>query len=434
MLDSYNLPSLTLGRLQATPCWPYLDGYTDWLTEQHYKPSVIQLYLYGIVPLGSWLEQKRLEPTIFDCAALERFRRDRDAVGQLRHTGGKIKAAFVGALRFHQHLAASGVVAAEDRSWRARFLHREFEHWMRTHRGVGESTLRGYAPFESALLDRLGEDPARYTAATLRQFILAVGDRSSVGTAKMAATSVRALLRFLVATEQCSSALPSAIPRFASWRLAPLPTYLASADVEQLITSCAECPSTARRDRAVLLLLWRLALRAGDVADLELTDIDWRDARIRLAGKNRREVWLPLAQDVGDAIVDYLQAERPSINSQHLFLTTKAPFSSLHSSCVSSIVRRAIDRCDIDSPARGAQLLRRSAATDMLRQGATLAQIGSVLRHASVETTQLYAKVDQELLLGVAASWPVSATPPVTGPDPAAKTAASFVSREAGSC
>jgi len=214
-----------------------------------------------------------------------------------------------------------------------------------------------------------------------------------------------------------------------------LPSTLPAADVERLIASCAERPLTARRDRAVLLLLWRLALRAGDVAALELADIDWREGRIKVTGKNRRAIWLPMAQDVGDALVDYLRNERPDVDTQRVFLKSIAPLEALQPRVVSWIVRRAIVRTGIEALAGGAHLLRRSAASEMLRHGATLEQIGTVLRHESVQTTQLYAKVDQELLLGVAPPWPSAA--PVQEPgavDRAHTRAASSGSPRPGTC
>lgn len=159
------------------------------------------------------------------------------------------------------------------------------------------------------------------------------------------------------------------------------------------------------------MLMWSLALRAGDIANLELKDIDWTEARIRFSGKNKREVWLPLTQDVGDAVIDYLQNERPDINCTRVFVKSIAPSGPVDKCTVSWIVRRALKRTGIKAEAFGAHLIRRSAATDMLRQNASLAQIGSILRHENLQTTQLYAKLDQELLLGVAVPWPSSIEP-----------------------
>lgn len=408
MLKTYVASPVTLGRLQATRCWLYLDGYTDYLASRHYSPASIQLYLLGIPPLGRWLSKNDVPISEFDQDALDAYQRSRASVGQLRHRSGKIKMAFRGAQHLHEYFLALGVVRALPGPTVRPLLH-SFEQWMTTHRGVRAVTLRGYAPVIEKLLDRLGEDPARYTAKPLRRFVLDEADRGGIATAKATTTSVRAFLRYLGATGQCDSALLGAVPAIADWRLASLPRYLASADIHRLIASCDGMRLTARRDRSVLLLLWRLALRAGDVANLRLTDIDWQAGRIRLAGKNRREIWLPLPQDVGEALVDYLQNERPAIDSVYVFAKSIAPAGPITAHVVSSIVRRAIERVGIETPSRGAHLLRHSAATAMLRNGASLSQIGSLLRHESLETTRLYAKVDRDSLLDVTAPWPAPA-------------------------
>jgi site-specific recombinase XerD len=156
----------------------------------------------------------------------------------------------------------------------------------------------------------------------------------------------------------------------------------------------------------VLLLLARLGLRAGDVAGLTFDEIDWAGARVRVAGKGRREDWIPLPQDVGDAILRYLEEARPRVPSRAVFLTTRAPTVPISRWVVSTLVRRAIQRAGVRSPSHGAHVLRHSVATTMLRAGASLGEIGALLRHTSIETTFHYAKVDRDLLVGVAAPWP----------------------------
>lgn len=407
MLNNYDTSPVTLARLQATPCWPYLDGYTAWLAKRHYSRASIQLYLFGIPPLGSWLSEHDIPITRFDQNALEAYRRCREANRQLRHRSGKIKMAFLGAQRLHDYLLVIGAVRALPKPVVRPLLH-GFEQWMTIHRGVRAATLLGYKPVIEKLLDCLGEDPTCYTAKLLRRFVLDEADRGGIATAKATTTSVRGFLRYLGATGQCDSALLGAVPVIADWRLASFPQYISGEDVHRLIASCEGMRLTARRDRSVLLLLWRLALRAGDVADLQLSDIDWQAGRIRFSGKNRREIWLPLPQDVGEALVDYLQNERPATDSVYVFTKSIAPAGRINTPLVSSIVRRAIERVGIETPSRGAHLLRHSAATAMLRQGANLAQIGSLLRHESIETTRIYAKVDRDSLHEVAASWPIS--------------------------
>lgn len=411
MLTSHVTSPITLARLQDTPCWPHLDGYTDWLSARRYSSSVIQLYLFGVISLGEWLAAKKLMPADFNYDALICFRDHRAVIYEWRHRNGKIKAAYRGAQRFHEYLVMNGITTgAPDPSLHVSALQKDFERWMSAHRGVCDVTLRGYSRYVSALIDEIGEEPGLYNSTNLRRFIHDAEKRTRARRATFAATliAVRAFLRFLVATGQCCSTLLGTLPQLANWRLAKLPTVITSAQVQCLIDSCAECPLTARRDRAALMLMWSLALRAGDITDLELNDIDWGEARIRFSGKNKREIWLPMTQDVGDALIDYLQNERPDIDCTRVFVKSIAPSGPVGRGTVSWIVRRAIQRTGIKAEASGAHLIRRSAATDMLRHDASLAQIGSILRHDNLQTTQLYAKLDQELLHRVVAPWPSS--------------------------
>jgi integrase len=176
--------------------------------------------------------------------------------------------------------------------------------------------------------------------------------------------------------------------------------------VQRIIDACDSNRPDGARDRAILLLLARLGLRGGDIVRMRLSDIDWANARVQVAGKGRREVRLPLPQEVGDAILAYLRARRAVVGCDRVFLRSRAPWRPLaESSGVSCIVKRAIARAGVSAPTRGAHLLRHSAATAMLREGISLPSIGIVLRHRSVETTSHYAKVDVELLRSVAQQW-----------------------------
>jgi integrase len=176
--------------------------------------------------------------------------------------------------------------------------------------------------------------------------------------------------------------------------------------VEQVLASCDLTTAIGVRDQAVLLLLAQLGLRAGDVAALKWRDIDWPDGTLCVMGKNRRQTRLPLPQEVGEAILDYAEHQRPRVPSPYVFLTTMAPIRPISPKTVTKITADALRRANVESPIYGAHVLRHSAATNMLRQGASLPSIGAVLRHASVETTAHYAKVDVDLLHEVVRAWP----------------------------
>jgi site-specific recombinase XerD len=214
--------------------------------------------------------------------------------------------------------------------------------------------------------------------------------------------------RFLIAEGKCDSRLAAAIPVVAHWRLSALPRYLQPEEVERVIASCSPTSPSGKRDRAILLLLARLGLRAGDILVLRVDDIDWKGAWISVCGKGRRLTKLPLTQEVGRAIVDYLKEERPPAETDILFLRSRAPLRAFAShAAISVIVEQAMRRAGVTCPSRGAaHVLRHSVATSMLRHGASLQDIAAVLRHRSIETTQIYAKVDIAMLQEIAQPWP----------------------------
>jgi len=276
---------------------------------------------------------------------------------------------------------------------------------MHTHRGTTDTTLNNYRLPLLDLLATLGDQPAQYNAKGLRDFILDWARCRSVEQAKSLVTPVRMFLRFLIATGRCAPGLDHAIPTIARWRLASLPKYLSPEALEQVVASCDLTTPIGVRDRAIVLLLARLGLRAGDVAALQLRDLDWQEGTVTVSGKSRRQNRLPLAQEVGDAILHYLDY-RPLMNNDTVFLTATAPIKGLSYQAVGKIATQAIQRACVETPRHGSHVLRHSAATQMLRQGVPLWAIGAVLRHASVETTLGYAKVDFPLLEQVVRPWP----------------------------
>ncbi len=191
---------------------------------------------------------------------------------------------------------------------------------MREHRGTLELTLYNYGLPIQALIHRYGDDPGKLDAKRLRNFVLTQARHVGWATAKRCTTALRMFLRFLIAEGQCRAGLLAAIPALAHWRLSSLPRYLPPEAVECVIKSCDMSSPVGKRDRAILLLLARLGLRAGDIVQMRLKDIDWKEAWINVSGKGRRETRLPLTQEVGDAIVSYMQKSRPRSLRDTLFL------------------------------------------------------------------------------------------------------------------
>ena len=218
---------------------------------------------------------------------------------------------------------------------------------------------------------------------------------------------MRLYLRFLTSVGECRPGLVGAVPTPPSWRLSTLPRYLPSSDIERAIASCDTTSAVGVRDRAVLLLLARLGLRAGDVVGLELDDIDWRQARLLVCGKSRRPTGLPLPQDVGDALLEYIERVRPVVREDKVFLRIPAPHRPLqNSTSISVIANRALSRAGTTGRTPGgARVFRHSAATSLVRSGASLELVGTLLRHRLPNTTAIYAKVDVPMLLEVAEPW-----------------------------
>jgi integrase/recombinase XerD len=226
----------------------------------------------------------------------------------------------------------------------------------------------------------------------------------SVGTAKLLVSDTRSFLRFLFAAGWTSVDLSTAVPGVAGWRGAALPKAVASEMVAALLAGCDRTTVAGRRDYAVLVLLSRLGLRAGEVAGLCLEDIDWDAGEITVTGKGVRVERLPLPADVGEAIVGYLAHGRRPTTDRNVFLRLLAPHGPMTRGAVQGVVGQACERAGIER--FGPHRLRHSAATDMLGAGAALAEVGQVLRHRSMSTTAIYAKCDLEALRSLAMVWP----------------------------
>lgn len=314
-----------------------------------------------------------------------------------------------GARLFATHLRDIGIIATPiSQESKDPELLLAFGHWMRQQRGTCDVTLSYYRRHLRELLEHIGKEPSRLQASMLRNFVMEKNRSCGWTKAQQCTTALRMFLRFLIARGDCAVGLEAAIPTLAHWRLATLPRYLQPEEVERVIASCDRSSAVGRRDQAILLLLARLGLRAGDIVHLRLTDIDWKQASIQVCGKGRRQTRLPLTQEMGQAIVDYLQNGRPPSSADAVFVRCRAPFRSFRSHCaVSVIVARALRRAGVVRPSRGAaHLLRHSVATSMLREGASLEDIAGILRHNSIETTQIYAKVDITALRQIAQPWP----------------------------
>lgn len=390
---------------------PYLEGFAAELISRGYSELSTRDYVRSAVHLGQWMESRRREMGKLGDETLSLFARHKCqcAFGR-RHGQCPSQRSMKRARRFAEYLSHLGV-GVPLTSPAPKVLPTPlvgFRNWMTQHRGIKARTVDRYERLIEELLPALGSDPAQYDAALVRQVLLRQVKGLSRSYAKTYVTALRAFLRFLTVEGRCRPHLDQAVPALPEWNLSALPRYLEKEDVERVIASCDRSHPQGMRDRAILLLLARLGLRGGDIKTMRLGDFDWEEGTLRVLGKGRREVRLPLAQDAGEAVIDYIVHARPTTETDRVFLCLNAPIRPLATSAsVSDVVRLALNRAGIvNPPSKGAHLLRHSAATHMLRSGASLDVIASVLRHQSPDSTAYYAKVDTGLLGQIAQPWP----------------------------
>lgn len=290
---------------------------------------------------------------------------------------------------------------------------RQYVHYLRNERGLTENSIRVYSPYIHDFLTELvassgSASPGELDAVTVQDFLLdRIRNRSSEYS-RLLATALRSFLSFLFLRGETVIDLSLCIPTVRRWRQAAVPALLSPEEVERVIAAPDRSTPGGCRDYAILLLLARLGLRAGEIVVLELGDIRWRTAEIVIRGKGRLLDRLPLLSDIGKALALYLRKDRGCSASRRVFLRMKAPRVGMAGpAAVGHIVRRALARAEIHLTHRGAaHLFRHSLATRMIRHGASMAEISEVLRHRSQSTTAIYAKVDFEALRGVARPWP----------------------------
>jgi len=411
MLETYFSAQKTLARLRTGPSGPYIDGFADALEQDGYSPASAVRYLRAAAHFGHFLQRHRRTWAEVDVGLLKAFRFHLPRCHCPLSNGGRVNHhVFFGAQRFHTHLCRTRVCRAQPERSKPNAeppLIASFREWFQKHRGATAPTIGHYCRGVTDLFNSLGDDFSQWDTGRIRTFVFDRAKQSGPSTTEHLITAIRAFLRFLSFRGLCQINLDQAVPAVAHWRLASLPACLTAEEVERVIATCDGSSVRCLRDRAILLLLVRLGLRASDVARLRLTDVEWERGTLRVMGKGRYEVRLPLPQDAGDALLRYLVARPELAPTDHVFLRQIAPFKPFVSNhCVSGVVKRALKKAGVHSAAKGAHLLRHTAATEMLRQGVPLDRIGLVLRHRSLDVTAHYAKVDIGLLKQVAQPWP----------------------------
>jgi site-specific recombinase XerD len=388
---------------------PYLESFAAQMASVGHTSLTISFFLGSAIHFGGWLEARGLDFAGVDEETIKSFGAHRCECPGGRSQKHVSRAYTTRVERFADFLRQQGVIRpVADFTAQAPLPLVAFRDWLLRHRGLAMRTVERHERLITRMLPALGADADAYNAASVRRVILDQIRGFRPAHAKTFVGALRIYLRFLATSGACQPGLEHTLPTVAEWKLSSLPRYLDAAQVTRLIDSCRRDGPQGLRDRAIVLLLLRLGLRAGDIASMRLTDLDWQEATLLVRGKGRRDVRLPLPQDAGDAVLDYIEQARPQVAIDRVFLCLKAPFRPLQSGMiVSGIVRAALRRAGIENPpSHGANLLRHSTATMMLRAGATLGEIGTVLRHKSPDTTAHYAKVDITALQQIAQPWP----------------------------
>ena len=400
------------GRVRvAGPLAAYAGGFGAELDRLGYSRFTAEAQLQLMAHVSGWLEARGLEVGQLTMVRVEEYLVFRRASGRVHRFSPRGLAPLLVYLRGLGVVPAatpSPVVTASDR------LLVEFEEYLVADCGLAARTVEGYRRVARVFLARrcapAGDDLRLgcLTAADVSAFMLEQSACRSAGSLGNVITAVRALLRFLYLRQYTPLSLAAAVPAVcAARRTGPSPV-LAGDDVARLLASCDRRTAAGRRDYAILTVLVRLGLRAGEVAALTLEDVDWRAGELVVVGKGGRRDRLPLPVDVGQALAGYVRRGRPRGECRHVFVHVRAPFCAMNASAVSHVVVRACQRAGL--PELRAHRLRHSAATEMRRAGAGLVEIGQVLRHRHTVTTTIYARTDPEALIDLARPWPGGGT------------------------
>jgi site-specific recombinase XerD len=357
--------------------------------------------------LSRWLTGEGLDPRALSTKDLDRFLAARRRAGYTQYLSVKALQPILASLR-EQGLTVMVPPTIPNPVDAAVADYREY---LSRERGLARATVREYVdavrPF---ILSRLTADHRALhweslDGAVVIGFVVARTSKQSRGAAKLTVTALRSLLGFLHVTGLIARSLAGVVPAVAGWRLAGLPKGLPPAAVHALVASCDRRTRLGRRDYAVLTMLVRLGMRAGELAALTLEDVNWRTGTIIIRGKGHQVESLPLPNDVGEALAAYVRRARPATSiDRTVFVRYRAPHHCLSTSGVTQIVAAAARRAGLG--VIHAHRLRHTAASQLLRAGAPLPEIGQLLRHRRALTTAIYAKVDRAALRTIARPWP----------------------------
>ena len=387
----------------------HLNTFTTRIKEQGYSLGSVQNQVQLIRSFLTWFGTISTEISSLDEGAVQRFLRCPRNTQRTRHSG---TAALY---RFLHMLREQDVIPPQKErplSPQQRLI-QDYERYLLEERGLTRATAANNVPVADRFLSALSTKHrgsrlalSQLRVADVTDFVRQQIQKLSPGRAQLLVTALRSFLRYLLHQGKITTDLAVCVPTVARWSFSMLPKYLPASAVEKVLACNARQSPIGRRDYAILLLLARLGLRACEVVALNLEDIDWENARITIRAKGGRWNQLPLPVDVGEALAAYLRHARPRCSCRRVFIRDRAPQAGFSGSqAICTLVSNALHRAGVESLRKGAHLFRHSLATTMIRQGASLDEIGELLRHRSPNTTTIYAKVDLAALRSLALPW-----------------------------
>ncbi len=404
-----------LTKLEAGPFGPYLPDLATALQQQRYATDTIQRYLHSADAFGRWLKTQQIslsainEDTIARyVSSLERRKVRSYPHGVLPHKAVGLEHLLCPLRRQNIITPAQPVTTATP----SEQVLSEYDQYLERTAGAAARTRHKYLYFARQFLTFVfaSSTPewSLLRAETIAAFVQKETTSRQGAGRKHPGSATRNFLRYLVTRGLIPTGLEAAIPRARLWKHASLPEHLSAEEVARVLVTCADGTAIGKRNYAILLLLSRLGIRALEAARLQIDDIDWRTGCILIrASKNHRERNLPLSEDVGQALLDYLRDGRPQTDSRNIFLEHTAPFHPLQSSsAITQAVNRLLKKTGIERRSSGAHLFRHTAASQMVCRGATFKEVADVLGHQSLQTTGIYAKLDLAALSKVALPWP----------------------------
>lgn len=399
----------TISRFHLHPLGKYLDDYAKWLHDRGYCWDAARAKIRNVARLSPWLKRHGIAAKDLRWEHIQDYlqMRPRKSPPFNRQDKANLKQ-FLLYLQAQDVLFKPVVVELKP----VEKMVAEYRDYLLKERALSQETALQYCRYVNRFLlesfPRLKPDLTTLRSASVTSHVQKTAAKMSKKDAKLMCCALRSFLRYARYQGYVEADLQASVPAVANWTLSSIPKALSAEVAEKVLASCDRQSPIGRRDYAVLLLLARLGLRAGEIVTLELDDIDWRTGTISIHGKGSNLSQMPLPSDVGQAIAEYLQHGRPNCSTRRVFICRKAPIQGFaRSGAVSNIVARAFHRAGFDSARRkGAHLFRHTLATALLQTGASLPEIAEVLRHRSTACVTIYAKVDLKSLRSLALPWP----------------------------